>query len=284
MSEIQPKTITDRELWKKAENVNKARFLTLMGQSPGTAWILAIIGIVLVLALAFLVPNPDPKIKSASQSGDRIVILTENKLFLADKKELKLKEAQISREAISVAAGKDTIAVAFRSENRVSLFDWSGNKLKDIEVESPSAVGVGSSWVYVYTGNEIKVYDNGKAVNTMNTNGVKATVTKAIQETDSVWIHDYMSLWKSSPMGWIPVPVEGEEDYRSAWVSDKINLLCKDEILTTDLNGKTIEKTPIPAWADNNSWLCSDLVSINSGKIRIGSIKDVQPYEIELSK
>ncbi len=282
MSENQEKTITDRELWKKAENVNKAKFLTLMGQSPKTAWILALIGIVLVLALAFLVPNPDPKIKSASQSGDRIAILTENKLLFADKKERQLGEAEISNQAISVAAGKDVVAVALRSENLVSLYDWSGKKLKEIEIESPSAVGVGSSWVYVFTGNEIKVFDNGKVVNTMFTSGVK--VTKAIQETDSVWVQDYMSLWKSNPMGWIPVQVENEKDYRSAWVSDKINLLYDDEILTTDLDGKTVEKSPIPEWADKNSWLCSDLVSINSGKIRIGSIKDVQPYEIELKK
>lgn len=282
MSENQEKTITDRELWKKAENVNKAKFLTLMGQSPKTAWILALIGIVLVLALAFLVPNPDPKIKSASQSGDRIAILTENKILFADKKERKLGEAEISNQAISVAAGKDVVAVALRSENLVSLYDWSGNKLKDIEIESPSAVGVGSSWVYIFTGNEIKVFDGGKVVNTMFTSGVK--VTKTIQETDSVWVQDYMSLWKSNPMGWIPVQVENEKDYRSAWVSDKISLLYDDEILTTDLDGKTIEKSPIPEWADKNSWLCSDLVSINSGKIRIGSIKDVQPYEIELKK
>jgi hypothetical protein len=282
MEEIQEKTISDRELWKKAENVNKAKFLTLLGQSPATAWILAAIGVALVAGLALFMPAPDPKIKSACQFGTKVAILCEEKVFLADKASGMLGSADAPSDAIAIACGKDMVALAARSQGKVLILDWSGKTISELLVESPSAVGIGSSWIYVSSGNEIKVFEKGRQVNALT--GLQSKITKSIQEKEAVWVFDYMSAWRSGPMGWIPVPFEGERDFRSGWIGDGIRLLYEREIVSADLDGRETEKIKHPEWHTPNSWLCDDLIVIEKGEILIGSPKEANPAKITLPK
>lgn len=283
MEEQQEKTISDRELWKKAESINKAKFLALMGSSTRTVWILTFIAIAIVAALIILIPPPPPSIKSASQSGDKIAVLTDNWLYLADKTTKSLEKVPATVDAISVAAGKDYLAVTYRPLNKVDLYDWQGKSIGELNLESPSACCVGTDWLYVMGKNDIRVYKDQKQINSMP--NPQLQVAKSIFEHEAVWVADYGKFWKSGVNGWIPVPIgDGQEDFKSAWVGDRIWALFQDHVTKYNLDGSKIENIDLPSWGTGNNWLCEDLITISGNKIILGSLKEANPYEFDLGK
>lgn len=284
MEETEQKIYTDKDIWKKAASMNKAKYLALMGSTTSkTLWIMALCGVIVVLALMFLIPMPDPEIVCASQANDRVALIAGNTLYLADKTTGKVARAEVNVNAISVAAGEKNIVVTNRAENKLMFFDWQGNKTTEMDVEIPTTCGYGKDWVYCYANGKILIFENMKQINTMS--APNASIAKSIFEHEAVWVLDYSRFWKSSPGGWLPViePEPNEKEIKCGWVNQDIKTLTGVKVSVYDLEGKLKEVVDLPEWCPKtNTWLCEDLISISGSKILIGSLKDSEPKILEI--
>jgi hypothetical protein len=281
MEENKQGTIDDKEVWRKAESVNKAKFLALMGSSTTTVWVLAIIAVAIVGLLLVILPSADPVIKSASQSGQKIAVLTESKVYLADKSTGSVTTIDTNVNSMAIAAGTDLVAIVNRPENKIMLFGWDAKPAGEIQIDSPSACCFGSDWLYVLSKSSILVLKDNERINTMPAPG-DLKVARAMFEHEAVWIADAGGLWKSGQNGWTSVPVEVDEDYRSAWVGKTITTMHPKFIRTCDLDGKNPSDIEFPKWYATNSWICEDLIVIDNWKILVGNPSDLEPTVFEI--
>lgn len=284
MEDTKQKIYTDKDIWKKAASMNKAKYLALMGSTtPKTLWIMALCGVIVVIALMFLVPMPDPNIICASQANNRVALLAGNTLYLADKTTGKVAKAEVNVNATSVAAGEKNVVVTNRAENKLTFFDWQGSKTAEMDVEMPVTCGYGKDWLYCYTSDKILIYKDMQQVNALP--APNAAIAKSIFEQEAVWVLDYSRFWKSSPSGWLPMiePDQNEKEIKCGWVGQDIKTLTGIKVLVYDLEGKFKETIELPQWCSkNNLWLCEDLISISGSKILIGSPKDTEPKILEI--
>lgn len=285
MEETEQKVYTDKDIWKKAGSMNKAKYLALMGSTtPKTLWIMALCGVLLVAALMFLIPTPDPEIICASQANDRVAVLAGNTLYLADKATGKIAQAEVNVNAISVAAGEKNVVVANRAENKLLFFDWQGGKTAEMDIEAPLVCGYGKDWLYCYSNGKILIFKNLEQINTMP--GPSASIVRSIFEKEAVWVADYSRFWMSSPGGWIPVDtLQDGKGTKCAWLGIDIKILSGINVSVFDLEGKLKEKYSLPQWCSkSNTWLCDDLVSLSGSKIMVGSSKDTEPKVFQMNR
>lgn len=283
MEDTKQKIYTDKDIWKKAGSMNKAKYLALMGSTtPKTLWIMALCGVIVVLALMFLIPMPDPKIVYASQANDRVALIAGNTLYLADKTTGKVAKAEVNVNATSVAAGEKNVVVTNRAENKLLFFDWRGDKTAEMDVEMPATCGYGKDWLYCYTSDKILIFKDMQQINSIPT--PNAATAKTVFEKEAIWVLDYSRFWKSSPGGWLPVIEPGQDDkeIKCGWVNQDIKTLTGTKVSVYDLDGKFKEVIDLPEWCSkSNAWLCEDLISISGSKILIGSLKDSEPKILE---
>jgi hypothetical protein len=286
MEETEQKTYTDKDIWKKATNINKAKYLALMGSTPQkTLWIMTSFAILIMVALMIFMPTADPQITSASQFGEKIAVLANNsRLYIADKSTGTTVKIDLNVNAISVAAGQKGLVVTNRVENKLMFFDWEGKDLFQMDVKSPFSSCFGKDWVYCHTNENIIIYKDSQQINTMP--APKVAVSRAIFEHEAVWVADQNLIWKSGPSGWFPIELTTDsKKLVNVWVGDEIKTLVGSNVSVLDLDGKPIETIKLPQWCNiSNSWICDDLVSISGKQILIGSVKDNQPKIIELPK
>ncbi len=285
MEETEQKVYTDKDIWKKAGSMNKAKYLALMGSTtPKTLWIMALCGVIVVLALMFLIPMPDPDIVCSSQANDRVALIAGNTLYLADKTTGKVAQAEVNVNAISVAASEKSIVVTNRAENKLLFFDWQGDKTAEMDVEMPTTCGYGKDWLYCYTNDKILIFKDMQQINSIPT--PNAAIAKSIFEKEAVWVLDFSRFWKSSPGGWLPViePEINAKEIKCGWVGQQdIKTLTGAKVSVYDLDGKLKEVVDLPEWcAKTNTWICDDLISISGSKILIGSLKDPEPKILEI--
>lgn len=285
MEEIETKTYTDKDIWKKASNINKAKYLALMGSATQKSlWVMAVVAIVVVVALMIFMPMPDPEITSASQHGNRIALLAGNSLLIADRNGSKVTSIQLDVNALSVSAGLQGVAVTNRAENRLVFYDWDGREVARMDAESPVSSCFGKDWFYCLSSESINIFKDYKQINTMP--APKTLVVRSLFEHEAIWVVDQSLVWKSGPNGWIPVdlPVDSRK-LKSVWIDSEIKTLIGKTISTFDLEGKIIRTDELPSWCNMaNTWVCSDIISISGSKLSIGQVTDSQPKVLEISK
>lgn len=285
MEEKESKTYTDKEIWKKASSINKAKYLALMGPATQKSlWIMAAVAVAVVVALMILMPMPDPQITSASQYGDKIALLADNNLMIADKTGSKAVKVGLDVNALSVAAGSQGIVVTNRAENRLLFFGWDGKEISKMDVASPIVSCFGKDWLYCISSESIDIYKDFKKINSMP--APKTLLVRSIFEHEAIWVADQSMLWSSGPDGWIPyeLPVDSKK-LKSIWIDGNIKTLVGKTVTTFDLQGKIVKTEELPSWCSMmNTWVCSDVVSISGSQILIGSVSDSLPKSLEIPK